>query len=99
MKGQGFKFSCKGVITKVEVRTGKKSGNPYGQIRVATGESAAQFFADVDDINSGLYGEGQEIHVEGDLVMQGYELRTTNERILSHEGKQQRQPSTDTKAA
>lgn len=96
----GAKFKVVGVIDETREKIGKRSGKPYGQIVVACGRVAHEFFVDPMDIRSGKYAKGMEVEVSGNLGRNGYDLATQDEEIkIAAQGASGAQQTTAKKSA
>ena len=73
------KFKMEGEIVTAEVKTGQRSGRPYGRITIATGMAGHDFFVPPESITDGTYKKGVRVEVTGDVGKEGFNPTLANE--------------------
>ena len=85
------KFDIVGNVVSAVVKESKrKPGNFYGQLTVATGTAAQEFFVEVRDVQAGKYPEGAEVAVTGMIGRNGFNPDLRAESIIVAEAPSQK---------
>jgi hypothetical protein len=76
------KFKIKGQITRSAVKESKRiPGNMYGQIEVACGRAAHDFFVPAEDIENGRWPIGATVEAQGDIGRNGFNPSLDTEEL------------------